>query len=178
VLDSRQRNFEETKKDTFVQDMIDHLEYQLSRKKMQDKKVFVRIHTSGDFYNLDYFYKWTKIAKHFEGNDKILFQAYTKSIIYLYEWIKGDFQDYEVCDGEVEDALEELNIHIVYSIWHDTEQCDIDLAEAIGLQTFTALPKDEIEIAVEGGAFECKSDCGHCKECYTGESKSIVIPYH
>lgn len=178
VRASRDKNFEETRKDTFVKDMIDHLEYQLTRKKMQGKKIFVRIHTSGDFYSLDYFYKWAEIASHFKNNNKILFQAYTKSIIYVYEWIKGDFADYEIHDGEVEEALEELNIHLVYSIWHDTEQIDIDLAENLGLQTFTALPKTEIEEAVNNGSFLCNGDCGHCKECYTGKSKSIVIPYH
>lgn len=178
VRDSRQKNLEETKKDTFVKDMINHLEYHLNRPKTNGKRIFVRIHTSGDFYNEEYFEKWYQIARHFKGNEKILFQAYTKSIIYVYEWIKGDFQDYEICDSEVEDALEELNIHLVYSIWHDTEQSDIDLAENIGLQTFTALPKQEIESAVEDGAFLCNGDCGNCRECYTGKSLQVVIPYH
>lgn len=178
VKSSRNRNYEETLKPTFVKDMIDILEYQLTRKKMKGKKIFVRIHTSGDFYSLDYFYKWAEIAKHFRGNDKILFQAYTKSIIYVYEWIKGDFEDYEVCDSDVEIAFEELNIHLVYSIWHDTNQGEVDLAECLGMQTFTALPKTEIEEAVNNGSFLCNGDCGHCKECYTGTSESIVIPYH
>jgi hypothetical protein len=178
VRASRDKNFEETKKETFVRDMINILEYQLSRKKMQDKRIFVRIHTSGDFYNLEYFYKWAEIVKHFKGDGRILFQAYTKSIKYVYEWIKGDLADYEVSDSEAEDALDELNIHIVYSIWHDTNQSDIDLAEALGLQTFTALPKDKIQESVDDGAFLCNGDCGHCKECYTGKSQKIVIPYH
>lgn len=177
---SREKNFEETKKDSFVKDMIDHLEYHLSRPKAKDKKIFVRIHTSGDFYSYEYFNKWYEVATHFKGNEKILFQAYTKSIDYVYWWITGEgtLADYEVTDSEVEDALEELNIHLVYSIWKDTEQCDIDLAENLGLQTFTALPKEEIDLAVKEGSFLCNGDCGNCKECYTGDSLEIVIPYH
>ena len=38
--------------------------------------------------------------------------------------------------------------------------------------------KEEIEEAVKNGAFLCNGDCGNCKECYTGNSKQIVIPYH
>ena len=178
VRDSRQRNLDETKKATFVQDMINVLEYQLRRPKMKDKRIFVRIHTSGDFYNFDYFCKWVEISNHFKGNKKILFQAYTKSILYLYEWIKDNFADYEVHDYEVESALEELNIHIVYSIWKDTEQADIDLAENLGLQTFTALPKNEIQEAANKGYFECLGDCGNCRQCYTGSLQNVVIPYH
>lgn len=175
---SREKNFEETKKDTFVQDMINHLEYHLSRPKAKNKKIFVRIHTSGDFYSFEYFDKWYNIARYFNDNNKILFQAYTKSIDYVYSWIKGDLADYEVTDSEVFYALEELNIHLVYSIWEDTELCDIDLAENLGLQTFTASHKNVIDEKVDNGYFLCNSDCGNCKECYTGDSLKIVIPYH
>lgn len=180
VLNSRMRNLEETKKETFVKDMIDWFEYQLSRKKMEGKKIFVRIHTSGDFYSYKYFEKWYKIASHFKGNNKILFQAYTKSIEYVWKFIVGDENEDDISDIEIEYALEELNIHLVYSIWKDTDEIDIEMAkDVIGLQTFTALPKAEIENRTEDNkAFVCKGDCGNCKQCYTGKLKEIVIPYH
>lgn len=68
---SRERNLEETKKESFVKDMINHLEYHLSRPKAKDKRMFVRIHTIGDFYNLDDFIKWVYISEHLEENDRI-----------------------------------------------------------------------------------------------------------
>lgn len=162
VRKSRQRNLDETSKDSFVEDMIKHFEYHLQRPKAKDKLIIVRIHTSGDFYCLDYFSKWVKIADYFKENDKILFQAYTKSMPILMDY--GN--------------LEDVNIHLVWSIWHDTPAEFTDKALELGLQTFTALPKDEVDEAINKGAFLCNGDCGTCKECYTGESKTIVIPYH
>lgn len=177
---SREKNFEETKKDTFVKDMIDHLEYHLSRPKASDKRIFVRIHTSGDFYNLDYFKKWVEIAKYFENNGKILFQAYTKSMPIIMEYIKW-WQDNASAiweEGEHHYILETINIHFVWSVWNDTLIEYTDMAENLQMQKFTALPKDEIALAVNEGSFLCNGDCGNCKECYTGESLKIVIPYH
>lgn len=162
VRDSRHRNLDETYKDTFVSDMIKHFEYHLQRPKAKDKLIIVRIHTSGDFYNLDYFDKWVKVSEHFKNNKNIMFQAYTKSMPILKQ-----YKD-----------TKNINIHLVWSIWHDTPKEYTESALELGLQTFTALPKDEIEIAVTNGAFLCEGDCGNCKECYTGTSKEIVIPYH
>lgn len=177
VLASRERNLEETKKDTFARDMIKWFEYYLQSSKATGKRIFVRIHTSGDFYNEEYLDKWRDIANYFKGNDKILFQAYTKSIQYVWNWIVGDLEEEFVDDIEVEDALEDLNIHLVYSIWKDTDEGDIEIAtDWIGLQTFTALPKKEIED--KKGVFICEGDCGNCKQCYTGKAKEIVIPIH
>lgn len=182
VRDSRNRNLDETKKETFVQDMINILEFQLQRKKIQGKKIFVRIHTSGDFYNVEYFEKWVSITEHFKDNDKILFQAYTKSmpIIVKYLW-KQELEGLDEWDCPPVGSsklMKNINIHFVWSIWHDTPEEYNKYAEELELQIFTALPKDEIAIEVDKGSFECKGDCGHCKQCYTGKSKSIVIPYH
>ncbi|MDY5098755.1 MULTISPECIES: GP88 family protein [Clostridia] len=160
--ESRSKNLTETYKDTFVADMIKHFEYHLQRPKAQDKLIIVRIHTSGDFYNFEYFLKWVDIAEHFKNNKNILFQAYTKSMPIL-----NQYKD-----------IENINIHLVWSIWHDTPVEYNNLACKMNLQTFTALPKDEIDLAVKNGAFLCNGNCGDCKECYTGKSKQIVIPYH
>lgn len=168
VRESRSRNLAETYKDTFVADMIKHFEYHLQRPKAKGKLIIVRIHTSGDFYNLDYFKKWVSIAENFKSNEKIMFQSYTKSMPVLRSYLEGN-----------EDDLQSVNIHFVWSIWKDTPQEYTDYANEIGMQTFTALPKDEIDSAVESGAFACRDlDCGSCRECYSNNYKKIVIPYH
>lgn len=174
---SRERNLEETKKDTFVVDMINHLEYHLLRPKAKGKRIFVRIHTSGDFYNLDYLIKWIYITEYFKENNKILFQAYTKSMpilkAYINEYCKN--YGYEYLPKEI---INDINIHFVWSIWDDTVKEFTDMALDLGLQTFTAMDKNDINKAIDKGSFECNGDCGHCKECYTGKSLEIVIPYH
>lgn len=184
VRESRKKNLEETKKETFVSDMIKHLEYHLQRPKAKDKSIFIRIHTSGDFYSLEYFEKWIEIARHFRNNEKISFQAYTKSIQYVWKWIVGDLEEEFITEQKVSDGLDEIDIHLVYSIWNDTDKEDINIATELLsvenqiMQTFTALPKEEIPEAIKQGYFLCEGDCGNCKECYTGDSEKIVIPYH
>lgn len=136
VRDSRNRNLEETKKDTFINDMIQHFEYHLARKKTNDKKIFVRINKSGDFYSFDYFKKWVKIAQYFEENERILFQAYTKSMPIICKYISEiGFESIE----EAQEIIEETNIHLVWSIWHDTPKEYTEMAELLGLQAFTAI---------------------------------------
>lgn len=174
---SRERNFEESMKDTFIQDMINHLEYHLNRPKAKDKRIFVRIHTSGDFYNLDYLIKWVYISEHFKENGNILFQAYTKSMPIIVGYIENYIHSYgDECSPK--EILEDINIHFVWSIWDDTPEEHTQIANLLNLQTFTASPKDRIAQDVRSGSFLCNGDCGNCKECYTGESLKIVIPYH
>ena len=168
VRDSRNSNLAETHKNTFVADMIKHFEYQLQRPKAQNKLIICRIHTSGDFYSKDYFTKWAEISNYFKDNKNIMFQAYTKSMPILRQYIE-----------ENEIGLNDINIHFVWSIWNDTPKEYTEYAKYLGMQTFTALPKDEIEIAIKNGAFGCKDlDCASCRECYSNNHKEIVIPYH
>lgn len=167
VRDSRNRNLAETYKESFVRDIIKHFEYHLQRPKSKDKLIIVRIHTSGDFYNIDYFKKWLEVVAYFKDNKNIMFQAYTKSMPIIKSYLEN-----------TSSKLDDINIHFVWSIWHDTPIEYTNYANKIGLQTFTALPKNEIASAVDEGVFLCNGDCGNCKECYTGTSKEIVIPYH
>lgn len=179
VRESRMKNLNETKKDTFVSDMIEHLEFHLNRRKTENKLVIVRIHTSGDFYSLEYLDKWCQIVNHFKGEEGIKFQAYTKSIKFVHEWLKNRISEENINSENMQKELNNLNIRFVYSIWYDTPKEDIALAKELNLQTFTALPKKELEeVKNQKSAFVCGGDCGHCKECYTGKSPKIVIAYH
>lgn len=168
VRDSRNRNLEESKKGTFVSDLIQHLEYNLQRPKAQNKKVIVRIHTSGDFYNLEYLKKWVSISEHFKNDNRIMFQSYTKSMPILREYIENN-----------ELKLDDINIHFVWSIWNDTVKEYTEYAKQIDMQTFTALPKEEVDNAIKNGSYGCQDlDCASCLECYSNRHKEIVIPYH
>ena len=67
VLPCRQNNWKESKKENFVEEVIEIL------KKRKSK--IVRIHESGDFYSIGYFRKWVKIARALPG---YRFFCYTK----------------------------------------------------------------------------------------------------
>jgi len=63
-----EENYQETLKDSFVEDMI---------KQLSKNERFFRIHVKGDFYSLEYFNKWVQIA---ERVPYITFMAYTRNI--------------------------------------------------------------------------------------------------
>lgn len=53
-------------------------------KKAKGKKIFIRIHDSGDFYSEEYYTKWVAVMN---NNPDITFYAYTKEII-LFKTLK------------------------------------------------------------------------------------------
>jgi hypothetical protein len=46
----------------------------------QGKKLYIRIHDSGDFYSPEYYRKWLNVFMEFMGNDSVHFYAYTKQV--------------------------------------------------------------------------------------------------
>ena len=138
TLPSRMTNFDDTKKETFVTDMIAKIgEYFTPRKRVQYP--YFRIHESGDFYNEEYFEKWLQIITAFPN---IKFLAFTKS----------KFVQYYV------DKLP-VNFHLYYSVMADTKKEDIvwDLPMAFAGDYKHILDKD---------VFECKGNCDNCLHCF------------
>lgn len=162
VLNSRTRNFEETKKDTFVNDMIEIIEYSLERKKYKSKnRVYFRFHGSGDIYSREYFQKIIKITEHFKNNKQIVFQTYTKSLVFL-----------EGID------IKNLNIKILYSIVPDTKNTDIINANNLGLSKFIAITSFE-HLNCSEFEFKCEGDCGKCQACYEeNDLENIYVEIH
>ena len=70
VMNARMNNWEASKGDSFVSDMVALLN------KRRTYNV-VRIHDSGDFYSQEYFNKWCDVARRVPGK---VFYAYTKSL--------------------------------------------------------------------------------------------------
>lgn len=165
IISSRANAYEQSLKDDFAKDMIQYIEWYLQKQKVQGKVCYLRIHGTGDFYSLDYFRKWLEITDHFKGDDRILFQCYTKSMPYLLDILN-------------ERELASINIKFVWSIFEDTNPEYTEAARALGLTTFMAKPKKEVSACVEQGVFLCQGDCGHCQACYKGRVPQIVIPYH
>lgn len=56
---------------------------ELLKKKRGLKKLVIRIHDAGDFYSLDYFKKWDKVMRHFLGDSRVTFYAYTKQVSFF-----------------------------------------------------------------------------------------------
>lgn len=154
VLKARMSNLEESKKDTFVKDMINIIEFNLQRKKYKNKnKVYFRFHGSGDIYSEDYFIKLIEITDYFKDNDKIVFQTYTKSLPIVSKY-----------------NLNNINLKIMFSVVEDTKELDIQFAKELGLSIFNAVP--EVENLEDG--YVCKGDCSKCQTCYEKNDVGLI----
>lgn len=111
VTPSRMDHFEISKSEGFVDRMLYTIDAELTRKAHCGKKIVFRIHESGDFYNKAYADKWIEIARHYEGNKRIEFLAYTKSVKFF--------------DGVDLPS----NLHILASVWDDTKADNLEIIE-------------------------------------------------
>lgn len=98
--------FQQALRDHFVDVMSAEITKISKRKAVRDKQLVIRIHDSGDFFNMRYMNKWLEImARH----PDVIFYAYTKSIAMHqsldaagrlpnnYRWIQSE--------GGIQDAL-------------------------------------------------------------------------
>lgn len=162
VLESRMKNLEESKKESFVPNVIDLIDKYLNKNKCKDKLLIVRVDTSGDFYSEEYLNKWIDISNNYKDNKNIMFQSYTKSI----EFLKNK-------------DINNINIHFVYSKWDDTNPNDIKIAENLNLPIFYATTKENVEKVKKEGIYTCpKTSDGKCKECYKDNHKLILVSFH
>ena len=156
VLPSREENLEASKSDTFIADMIIIIERKLST--MKQKKLVVRIHESGDFYNKQYTQKWLAIAFHFAMTDsRVTFICYTKSFPYF--------------DG----MLLPENFSLRASIWSDTEKKQVEIILRNSWNIYTA-----VESFTENDSFEqCRcADCATCGKCWNNTIPDIRCEIH
>ena len=159
-LPCREKNLAASKCQSFDYDMKRIIERRLKNKTYKNaKKIYFRIHESGDFYSQSYFDSWVKIATAFPS---VVFLAYTKSVKYVLH------------------TAEKIpaNMIIRFSLWDDTKAEEKALAEDLQLPTYTAerLTKDGIK-ALADRFCDC-IDCGDCGKCYDTKVKHIVTEIH
>lgn len=142
VLPARQRNFLESRQNDFVKRAVFTI---LKRMKYAgNKKVIVRVHESGDFYNGVYTLAWLKIAEILR-NENVTFIAYTKSFRYF--------------DGVKLPKAFKLRA----SVWDDTKPEELEIIRRNNWNIYTAVEKFE-----KGDSFtRCRcSDCATCGKCW------------
>ena len=69
--------FQLTKRDDFVDLMVRAVQFCEAKALKNGKQMYVRIHDSGDFYNLEYIAKWFQIM---QACPSVKFYAYTKQV--------------------------------------------------------------------------------------------------
>lgn len=142
-LPSRERNFDESKKIDFVENMVFTITEVAKRSKA--KNIVVRIHESGDFYNREYANKWLEIANACKIDKRIKFIAYTKSFVYF--------------DG----VKLPKNFNLRASLWDDTTEKQKEIVSRNGWNIYTAV--DKFQSGDNFTRCRCK-DCATCKKCW------------
>jgi hypothetical protein len=176
VLPAREQNYEDSLSVNFVHNMIHTIEKRLNSKAFSGKKCVFRIHESGDFYSMEYTRKWLDICKHFEGDERIVFLAYTKSISYFVNLGYG-----RTCLPRDPKTSFPSNIVIRSSIWKDTAPDKIALTNVYEFPIYTALTQDEIDAERENGKkfAICKCEnCSTCGMCWKKDIKDITCKIH
>lgn len=163
VTPSRLKHFEESRRDDFVARMVYTIESYLMKPPYKAaKKIVVRIHESGDFYNRGYMAKWYKIAEHFKHDKRVVFMAYTKSVVYVDELSAAGMD-------------KPNNMVIRFSIWDDTDPRQIAMAEKYNLPIYTAVDKFTADIKPQ---HRCNcADCAKCGKCW-GNTKRLICEIH
>lgn len=153
-LPSRERNFQASRADDFaIRVAYTILSIAAGTRK---KKIIVRIHESGDFYNREYVKKWLAVMEMCKGAN-ITFIAYTKSFPFF--------------DGV---ALPE-NFALRASIWDDTTEKALDTIERNSWNIYTA-----VERFTSSDTFhQCRcSDCATCGKCWDNSVHDIRCEIH
>lgn len=141
-LPARERNFTESRQADFITRMAYTI---LSiRKGCRSRNLVVRIHESGDFYNLAYAKAWLDIMTICKGA-RVTFIAYTKSYPYF--------------DG----VTLPRNFSLRFSVWDDTKPQALAAVARNDWRIYTAVDKFQA-----GDRFtRCRcSDCATCGKCW------------
>jgi hypothetical protein len=85
VVESREKAFEVSKRDDFSAVIVHTVETLQMTKRYKGNVMQLRLHESGDFYNLAYLRKWVKAWETLAENDGIRIVFYTKSFKYFLE---------------------------------------------------------------------------------------------
>lgn len=153
-LPCRKRNLKESMQKDFARRMAFTI---LSiAKGTRKKKLIVRIHESGDFYNKAYVMAWLEIMKACDGLN-IVFIAYTKSFPFF--------------DG----MTLPQNFALRASIWSDTPDRFIEMIKRNGWNTYSAVEK-----FTDNDSFhQCRcEDCANCGACWNNEIHEINCEIH
>ena len=157
-LPFRMRNYNRTMGNDFIESVVYTLSIHAQRPSYQSaKKIIVRIHESGDFYDMGYFEKWVEIAKRMYAIcPDMIFTAYTKSPFCI---------GYPLPD----------NFVVRYSIWSDTKAEYIDEVEKHNTPIYTAV--EHFTNETENERCRCES-CGTCLKCYSNKFNKLLCEIH
>lgn len=176
VKNNRLASLEASKRDNFAECMIHTIKTAFMTLRYKGACMILRIHESGDFYNLAYLKKWIQVFGYFENADySIIFCFYTKCFEYLLslsETEKALFR--RVTDSGL----------VSCSLSLDKSSTPEQIARAMKLRelfpavnVYFAIPEKEIDSIVHDSVCDC-ADCAKCGKCVHADGKIIACAIH
>lgn len=141
-------NYKWTKHDDFIGLIVSQIN--LIRRDLE----FFRIHTSGDFYNQEYFDKWCTICRYFP---EIQFLVYTRNY-------------------NVDCSKAPRNMSIKFSMDNTTKRTNPTIDSFTRVDYLLDSYEDiETHLESKGKYLICRSKCTDCRECWTSDT-NILFP--
>ena len=174
VVYSRNCSLEAARGADFVERMIYTIETELCSGRYAGGIMLLRLHESGDFFNMEYLKKWVDIAYHFiDVPELINIHFYTKCSIYLLQ-LDADYK------SKVNQLLEKnvltVNLSIDNSMKADAISSIFECKKLFPLiNTYAAVadvPADDTRTICE-----CEN-CGKCRNCSKADGKNVVVKIH
>ena len=172
---NRERSLKATKSDNFSRAMIYTIKVAFMTARYKTATMILRIHESGDFYNLEYLKKWIDVFDEFIGAGNIIFCFYTKCFDYLL-----NLSGYEKAVFKV--ATETGLVSCSLSLDKSTSPEQIARAMKVkelfpAVNIYYAIPENEIDTIEHDSICDC-ADCAKCGKCVHADGKTIACAIH
>lgn len=169
VKKSRDRSYEESKKEDFSLRMEYTVRYHLNTKRFKGTVMILRIHESGDFYSVQYLRKWIEIWKNL-ANESVLFVFYTKSFQFFLMLTE---EEKNIIRNMMKAGKLSMNLSI-----DDTTTKEQMIAYLKMQKEFPLTNTYRVTKKVSAGDDKC--DCANCAKCgacnkATGKEKVVEI---
>lgn len=166
-------------------EFVERMSGEILRKRLKDnQKLFIRIHSSGDFYDKEYLLKWIEIAlkvqKESPARKRISFVAYTKAYDLIFELLEKEsykiaevYERLKLKNTRENYSINDLGIKFLISRMDSTDvQCESYryVTKKLWLPTYYAT------FRVMENMVDCKNKkCVDCLRCYPPEKDVVTI---
>lgn len=179
---NRLQSFQDSKRSDFTERLIYTINAEMKSKRYSNSVMILRLHESGDFYNLDYLNKWIDTIGYYLNNteysNRIIFQAYTKSFVYFLAVAASDPFRYHTVIKAMEKGLFAL------SLSYDKSMGLKQLSELLKVKKLYPLANiyaaiKETDLASYNHDKKCDcADCAKCGLCTKTDGKTVAVVIH
>lgn len=172
---NRARSLAASQQENFAQAMIYTIKVAFLTARYKTATMILRIHESGDFYNLAYLKKWILVFAEFIGAENIIFCFYTKCFEYLLNLSESEK---EIFKAATESGLVSCSLSLDKSTTPEQIARAMRVKELFpAVNIYFAIPENEIDTIVHDSVCDC-ADCAKCGKCVHADGKIVACAIH